>query len=143
MLTTTVNFTPRRAPSPEIRARDTLNDGAANGSAGVNSAPNVDAGVNSAADLGGQRCGNHEDRGDSTNYRKNAEHNLSLPLGLVRVSELSSLSLCQDNCPPWQGRTNVWRRITSPTGRLKRRRSMRLAGSATYGWMSMSDDADY
>jgi len=45
MLTTVVIPT-RRAPSPEIRARDTLSDGAANGSAGVNSAP----------DLGGQRC---------------------------------------------------------------------------------------
>jgi hypothetical protein len=29
----------RRAPSPEIRTRDTLNGGAANGSPGVNSAP--------------------------------------------------------------------------------------------------------
>src|SRR5262249_5130244 len=79
MLTTTVNFTIRRAPSRQIRARDTPNDGAANGSAGVNSAPDVDAGVNGAPHLGGQRCGDHEDRGDSTNYRKLAEHNLSLP----------------------------------------------------------------
>jgi hypothetical protein len=39
----------------------------------------VDAGVNSAAELCGQRCGDHEDRGDNTNYRKLAEHNLSLP----------------------------------------------------------------
>jgi len=96
MLTTTVNFPTRRAPSPEIRARDTPNDGTANGSAGVNSAPDVDAGINSASDLGEQRRGDHEDRGDN---RKLAEHNLSLPwvqiteppLGrvyqLVRVSE--------------------------------------------------------
>ena len=68
MLTATVNFLTRRVPSPEIRARDTLNDGAANGSAGVNRAPDVNAGANSAADLGGQRCGDHDDRGDSTNY---------------------------------------------------------------------------
>src|SRR5262249_19659084 len=67
MLTTTVNFPTRRAPSPQIRARDTLNDSAANGSAGVNSAP----------DLGGQRCRDHEDRGDSTNYRKLAEHKIA------------------------------------------------------------------
>jgi hypothetical protein len=33
-----------------------------------------DAGVNSAPDLGKQRCGDHEDRGDSNNYRKLAEH---------------------------------------------------------------------
>ena len=37
-------------------------------SAGVNSAPDVDAGINGAIHLGGQRCGHHEDRGDSTNY---------------------------------------------------------------------------
>src|SRR5262249_350758 len=79
MLTTTVNFPIRREPSRQIRARDTTNDGPATGSAGVNSAPDVDAGVNSAPNLGGQRCGDHEDRGDSTNYRKLAEHNLSLP----------------------------------------------------------------
>jgi hypothetical protein len=57
MLTTTVNFATRRVPSPEIRARDTLNDGTTNGSAGINSAPNVDAGINGATHLGGQRCG--------------------------------------------------------------------------------------
>jgi hypothetical protein len=34
-----VNFPTRRAPSPQIRARDTSLDGAANGSAGVNGAP--------------------------------------------------------------------------------------------------------
>jgi len=39
----TVLIRTRRAPSPEIRARDTSLDGAANGSAGINSAPNVDA----------------------------------------------------------------------------------------------------
>src|SRR5206468_1359801 len=32
------------------------------------------AGINSAPDLGGQRCGNHEDRGDSTGNRQLAEH---------------------------------------------------------------------
>jgi hypothetical protein len=75
MLTSTVNFPIRRAPSPHIRARDTLNDGAANGTAGVNSAPNVEAGVNSAAALGEQRCGDHNDRGDSAYCRRLAEHN--------------------------------------------------------------------
>jgi hypothetical protein len=94
MLTTTVNLPTRRAPSPQIRARDTLNDGAANGSAGVNSARDVDAGANGAPDLGGQRCRDHEDRGDNTNYRKLAEHDLSLPwaqkteLPLGRVYQL-------------------------------------------------------
>src|SRR5262245_58214578 len=73
-LTTTVNFPTRRAPSPQIRARDTSLDGTTNGSAGVDSAPDVDAGANSATHLGGQRRGDHEDRGDSTNYRKLAEH---------------------------------------------------------------------
>src|SRR6516225_12477279 len=67
-----------RAPSPEIRARDTSNDRTTNRSAGVNSGPNMDAGVNSAPDLGGRRCGDREDCGD-TNYRKLAEHNVSLP----------------------------------------------------------------
>jgi hypothetical protein len=74
-LTTTVNFPTRRAPSPQIRARDTSLDGTTNGSAGINSAPNVNAGVNSATHLGG-RGGDHEDRGDdSTNDRKLADHN--------------------------------------------------------------------
>jgi hypothetical protein len=77
MLMTTVIPT-RRAPSPEIRARDTLDDGAANGSAGVNRAPDVDAGVNSAPDLGEHRCRDRDDRGDSANYRKLAEHKLGL-----------------------------------------------------------------
>jgi len=72
MLTTTVIPT-RRSPSTQIRAGDTLNDGAANGSAGVNSASDVDAGVNGATHLSGQRCRDHEDRGNSTNYRKH-EH---------------------------------------------------------------------
>jgi hypothetical protein len=75
----TVFIRTRRTPSSRIRARDTPNDGAANGSTGVNSAPDVDAGVNSAPDLGGQHCGDHEDRGDSTNYRNLAEHDLRLP----------------------------------------------------------------
>ena len=83
MLTTTVNCPARRAPSPEIRARDTLNDGTTNGSAGVNSASDVDAGVNGAPDLGGQRCRDHEDRGDNTNYRKLAEYNFKPPLAAV------------------------------------------------------------
>jgi len=61
MLTATVNCPTRRAPSPEIGARDTSLDGTANGNAGVNSAPH----------LGGQRCRDHEDDGDdSTNDRK-------------------------------------------------------------------------
>jgi hypothetical protein len=39
----------RRAPSPQIGARDTALDGAANRSAGVHSAPEMDARANSAA----------------------------------------------------------------------------------------------
>ena len=69
-----------RAPSPEIRARDTSNDRTTNRSAGVNSGPNMDAGV---PDLGGRRCGDREDRGNNTNYRKLAEHKIAtcpLPL---------------------------------------------------------------
>jgi hypothetical protein len=77
MLTTTVNFPTRRAPSPQIRARDTSLDGAANGSAGVNGAPNADAGINGAPHLGGRRCGDYEDRGDSSSYRKLAEHKIA------------------------------------------------------------------
>src|SRR5262249_23924526 len=73
MLTTTMNSPTRRAASPQIRARDTSLDGTTNGSAGVNSASNVDAW---ATHLGGQRCRDHEDRGDSTNYRKLAEHEI-------------------------------------------------------------------
>ena len=53
MLAGKVNFSTRRAPSPKIRARDTLDDGPANGTAGVNRAPNVDAGINSATHLSG------------------------------------------------------------------------------------------
>jgi hypothetical protein len=34
----------------------------------------MDAGINAATHLGGQRCGDHEDHGDSTNYGKLAEH---------------------------------------------------------------------
>jgi hypothetical protein len=34
----------------------------------------MDAGINAATHLRGQRCWDHEDRGDSTNYRKLAEH---------------------------------------------------------------------
>jgi hypothetical protein len=69
MPTSTVNLRTRRPPSPKIRARDTLDDGPANGTAGVNSAPDVDAGVDGAPDLGEQRWGDHDDRGDSTYYR--------------------------------------------------------------------------
>src|SRR5262249_32928348 len=76
MLATTVNLPARRAPSPQIRARDTSLDGTTNCSAGINSTPNVDAGISGATHLGGQRCGDHEDRGDSTNYRKLAKHEI-------------------------------------------------------------------
>ena len=75
----TVFIRTRRTPSPEIRARDAPNDSASNGSAGVNRAPDVNAGANGSPDLGGHRCRDHEDRGDSTNYRKPAEQNSSLP----------------------------------------------------------------
>ena len=67
MLTTTVNFPARRAPSPQIRARDTSLDGTTNGSAGINGATH----------LGEQRGGDHEDRGDGTDYRKLAEHKIA------------------------------------------------------------------
>src|SRR5262245_29277412 len=76
MLATTVNLPARRAPSPQIRARDSSLDGTTHGSAGINCAPNVDAGINGATHLGGQRCGDHENRGDSTN-RKLAEHKIA------------------------------------------------------------------
>ena len=72
MLATAVNLPARRAPSPQIRARDTSLDGAANASAGIN----MDAGINGATHLGGQRCGDQEDRGGSTDYRKLAEHEI-------------------------------------------------------------------
>jgi hypothetical protein len=36
----------------------------------------MDAGINGATHLGGKRCGRHEDPGDSTNYRKLAEHEI-------------------------------------------------------------------
>ena len=65
VLTSAMNVPTWRAPSPQIRTRDTSLDGAANGSTRVNTATNVDARVNSATHLGGQRCGDHE---DSTNY---------------------------------------------------------------------------
>src|SRR4029077_14106957 len=38
----------RRAPNPQIRAEDTSLDGTTNGSARINSTPNVDAGINGA-----------------------------------------------------------------------------------------------
>src|ERR1700745_8185 len=99
MLATTVNLPARRAPSPQIRARDTSLDGAANASAGIN----MDAGINAATHLGRPRCGDHEDRDDSTNYRKLAEHK-------VGPKERRS----------WRRRTNVWRRVTSSARALKR-----------------------
>jgi hypothetical protein len=79
MLTTTVNLPTRRAPSPQIWTRDTSLDCTTNGSAGVNSASNVDAGINGATRLGGQCCGDHYGRGDSNNCRKLADHALRLP----------------------------------------------------------------
>src|SRR5262245_57604955 len=57
MLTTAVNFPTRRASSPQIRARDTSLDDAANGSAGINGAPDVDARIDGATHLGGRRRG--------------------------------------------------------------------------------------
>ncbi len=71
MLATTVNLPAGRAPSPQIRARDTSLDGTTNGSAGIN----MDAGINAATYLGGQRRGCHEDR-DSKDYRKLVEHEI-------------------------------------------------------------------
>src|SRR5215471_4809295 len=47
MLATTVNLPARRAPSPHASL-----DGTTNGSAGINSAPNVDAGIDGATPLG-------------------------------------------------------------------------------------------
>jgi hypothetical protein len=142
MVTTAVNFPTRRAPSPQIWARDTSLDGTTNGSAGINSAPNVDAGINGATHLGEQRCGDHEDHGDSTDYRKLAEHNLNLPwaqitelpLGrvyqLVRVSEDDLiLEPFTGQLPPWQRRTNVCPGATSPTRGAKRPRSGEVSRS--------------
>ena len=46
-----------------------------NGSARIDSTPNVDAGINGTTHLGGHRCGGHEGDGDdSTDDRKLAEH---------------------------------------------------------------------
>jgi hypothetical protein len=109
MLATTVNLPARRAPSPQIRARDTSLDGTTNCSAGINSAPNVDAGINAATHLGGHRCRHYENRGDSTDDRKLAKHDFVPQLGRLP--------------PPWRRRTNVWRRVTSPTRGAKRLRS--------------------
>jgi hypothetical protein len=85
MLATTVNLPTRRAPSPQIRTRDTSLDGTTNGSAGINSAPNVDAGINGATHLGGQRRGDHENRGDSTD-RKLAEHKIGPQRGAIATT---------------------------------------------------------
>jgi hypothetical protein len=69
-----------KSPNP---GRDTSLDGTTNGSARVNSAPDMGAGINSATHLGKQRCGDHEDHGHSTNYRKLAEHKIATcPLSL-------------------------------------------------------------
>jgi len=46
MLATAVDLPARRAPSPQIRARDTSLYGTTNGTAGINRAPNVGAGIN-------------------------------------------------------------------------------------------------
>ena len=43
----------------------------------------MDAGANSAPHLGRQPCGDHEDGGGDSNYRKLAEHILTLPLGAL------------------------------------------------------------
>src|SRR5215469_8755308 len=94
MLATTVNLPARRAPSPQIRARNTSLDGTTNGSAGIN----VDAGINGATHLGGQRCGDHEDRGDSTNYRKLAEHNQCSPWVLLPAEPVRSRETRQQMC---------------------------------------------
>src|SRR5215472_11629745 len=109
MLTTAMNLPARRAPSPQLRARDTSLDGTTNGSAGVNSAPDVDARVNGATHLSRQRYRDHEDRGDRNNYRKLAEHKIAtclapfqqpprLALGnsFHRSNNLSAYS----QCPP-------------------------------------------
>src|SRR5215472_12926962 len=95
MLATTVNLPARRAPSPQIRARDTSLDGTTNSSAGLNSAPNVDAGINGATHLSGQRCRDHEDRGDSTDYRKLAEHENWSAAGAIMAA--TNKSLAQSN----------------------------------------------
>src|SRR5262249_6344380 len=115
MLATTVKFPAPRAPSPQIRARGTSLDGTTNGSAGVTNAPHVDARINCAPPFGGQRRGDHEDRGDSNNYRKIAENKIGPP----QQGRLP---------PPWRRRKNVWRRLTSPTLGAKRLRSATAIG---------------
>ena len=88
MLATTVNLPTRRAsPSPQIRARDTSLDGTTNGSAGINGTTH----------LGGQRCGDHEDRGDSTNYRKLAKHKIVLPGAIATTMAATNKCLAQSN----------------------------------------------
>jgi len=103
MLAAAVNLPARRAPSPQIRARDTSLDGAANSSAGVNSTPNVDAGINAATHLCGHRCGDYEDDGDdSANDRKLAGHK-SLPL-LLPAEAFPSRETRQQTCAAAGGR---------------------------------------
>src|SRR6516165_7888922 len=70
--------------------------------------------------LGGQRCGDHEDRGDSTNYRKLAEHEIGPPQGRS-----------------WLRRTNVWRRVTSPARGAKRLRGGTINGTGIDGQIGM------
>jgi len=65
----TVIIRTRRAPSPQIRARDTSNDGAGNGSAGVNGAP----------DLGEHRCRDHDRRGEAPIIERLPSISLGLP----------------------------------------------------------------
>jgi hypothetical protein len=57
----------------------------------------VGAWINSAAHLGGQRCGDHEDRGDSTNYRKLAEHKIVLPGAIATTMAATNKCLAQSN----------------------------------------------
>jgi hypothetical protein len=53
----------------------------------------VDAGINGATHLGGQRCGDHEDRDDSTNYRKLAEHKIGPQQGSI-VTAMAATNKC-------------------------------------------------
>jgi hypothetical protein len=57
----------------------------------------VDAGINGTTHLGGQRCGDHEARGDSTNYRKLAEHKIVLPGAIATTMAATNKCLAQSN----------------------------------------------
>jgi hypothetical protein len=50
----------------------------------------VDAWINGATHLGGQRCGHHEDRGDSANYRKLAEHKIGPQQGRIATTMVAT-----------------------------------------------------